>query len=161
MSRPSSRSTPALVAAFLTILASLALAACGSSSSASNTSGVSSSSSAVSTATTRAAGSASSATAAATTAKGTAKGFTGARGRRLGRPVNRLNSAAFKHTLAKFATCLRENGVNIPAPNTSGKGPIFNTRGLNVASPKFKAAELKCASIIRSGLRAAPGAAAG
>ena len=24
---------------------------------------------------------------------------------------------------------MRENGVNIPAPNTSGKGPIFNTQG--------------------------------
>jgi hypothetical protein len=74
---------------------------------------------------------------------------------------NRLTSPAFKQALAKFATCLRENGVNIPAPNTSGKGPIFNTRGLNVASPKFKAAELRCSGILRSGLKAAPGAAAG
>jgi hypothetical protein len=74
---------------------------------------------------------------------------------------NRLTSGQFRQTLAKFATCLRENGVNIPAPNTSGKGPIFNTRGINVASPKFKAAQLKCASVLRSGLRAAPGAAPG
>jgi hypothetical protein len=82
-------------------------------------------------------------------------------GGRFGGAGNRLKSGAFRQTLAKFADCLRENGVNIPAPNTSGKGPIFNTRGVNVASAKFKAARLKCASVLRSGLVPAPGAASG
>ena len=82
-------------------------------------------------------------------------------GGRFGGAVNRLKSGQFRQTLAKFATCLRANGVNIPAPNTSGKGPIFNTRGIDVASAKFKAAQLKCASVLRSGLRPVPGAAQG
>ena len=82
-------------------------------------------------------------------------------GGRFGGAVTRLKSGQFRQALAKFATCLRENGVNIPAANTSGKGPIFNTRGINVASAKFKAAQLKCASILRKGLRAAPGAVPG
>jgi hypothetical protein len=79
--------------------------------------------------------------------------------RRFGGPVNRLKTPVFRQALAKFAACLRSNGVNIPPPNTSGKGPIFNTKGVNVAGPKFKAAQVKCASVLRSGLRASPGTA--
>jgi hypothetical protein len=60
----------------------------------------------------------------------------------------RFNSPAAKQALAKFATCMRENGVNVPEPNTSG-GPIFNSKGLNTSSPKFKAAEAKCQSDLR------------
>jgi hypothetical protein len=60
----------------------------------------------------------------------------------------RFASPSFKAALAKFATCLRENGVKIPAPNTSGKGPIFDTKGINTASAQFKAAETKCSSVL-------------
>ena len=80
-------------------------------------------------------------------------------GRRFGNPVNRFNTPSFRKTLAKFAACLRSNGVNLPAPNTSGKGPIFNTKGLNVAGAKFRAAQVKCSGVLRSGLRASPGTA--
>lgn len=68
---------------------------------------------------------------------------------------------AFRQALAKFATCMRQNGVNVPEPNTSGRGPIFNTAGLNASSPKFKAAETKCRSILRSALGGAGGAPGG
>jgi hypothetical protein len=78
---------------------------------------------------------------------------------------NRVNSPTFKTVLAKFSACMRENGVNIPAPNTSGKGPIFNTRGVNTTSAQFKTAETKCSAVLRSGFQrggrgAAPGGAA-
>ncbi len=49
-------------------------------------------------------------------------------------------------TLAKFSSCMRENGVKLPTANTSGKGPVFNTKGLNTSSASFKAAESKCSS---------------
>ncbi len=65
-------------------------------------------------------------------------------------------SSAFKKELENYAACLRQNGVNIPAPNTSGKGPIFDTSGLDTTSPKFRAARQKCASHLRV---AKPGAA--
>jgi len=58
----------------------------------------------------------------------------------------RISSPATKQALAKFATCMRENGVNVPEPNTSGGGPIFNSKGLDTSSPQFKAAEAKCQS---------------
>ena len=70
--------------------------------------------------------------------------------------AGRFNSSAVKQALAKFATCMRENGVNVPAPNTSGKGPIFNTKGLNTTSTTFKNAETKCRSDLLGSFRASP-----
>jgi hypothetical protein len=79
----------------------------------------------------------------------------------------RFDNPAYRTALTKFAACMRENGVNVPAPDTSGKGPIFSTKGIDTTSPQFKAAESKCSGDLRSILRrahpdsAAPGAAPG
>ena len=73
--------------------------------------------------------------------------------------AGRFDSPAVTQALAKFAACMRENGVNVPTPNTSGKGPIFNTKGLNTSSAAFKAAETKCSSDLRGAFRVRPGAA--
>jgi hypothetical protein len=70
-----------------------------------------------------------------------------------GRGGARFKSPAFQAALAKFATCLRENGVNVPAPNTSGKGPVFDTKGINTSSAQFKAAEAKCQSDLSAAFR--------
>jgi hypothetical protein len=70
-----------------------------------------------------------------------------------------FNSPVVKQALAKFAACMHENGINVPAPNTSGKGPIFNTKGLNTSSATFKAAEAKCSSDLDGAFRAHPGGA--
>jgi hypothetical protein len=70
-----------------------------------------------------------------------------------------FSSPAGKQALARFATCMRENGVNVPTPNTSGKGPIFDTKGLDTSSAAFKAAETKCISDLRGVFHARPGAA--
>lgn len=69
----------------------------------------------------------------------------------------RFKSPAFTQALTKFATCMRENGVKLPTPNTSGKGPIFNTNGLNTTSAAFKTAQTRCAAVLRSSFRAQPG----
>jgi hypothetical protein len=53
--------------------------------------------------------------------------------------------AAGAQRFATFAACMRKNGVSLPKPNTSGKGPIFNTKGIDTASAAFKAADAKCA----------------
>jgi hypothetical protein len=70
-----------------------------------------------------------------------------------------FNSARFRQAITSFAACLRQNGIDIPAPNTSGKGPVFSTKGINTASPKFKQAEVKCRPALLAGLRS--GARAG
>jgi hypothetical protein len=58
------------------------------------------------------------------------------------------NSPARTTALTAFAACMRANGVNLPAPNTSGKGPVFNTSGLNVTSAQLNAAQAKCSSAL-------------
>lgn len=60
-----------------------------------------------------------------------------------------FNSAASKATLTKYAECMRENGVNLPTPNTSGKGPVFNTKGIDTSSETFKNAQKKCQSDLK------------
>jgi hypothetical protein len=61
----------------------------------------------------------------------------------------RFNSETAKGALTKFVACMRENGVKLPTPNTSGKGPVFNTKGINTSSSTFKSAESKCQSDLR------------
>jgi hypothetical protein len=87
----------------------------------------------------------------------------GARSGRPGAGFRRVNSPVFIQALAKYAACLRQNGIDIPAPNTSGKGPIFSTKGINTASPQFKAATMKCRASLVGAFRSqrASGGAAG
>lgn len=46
---------------------------------------------------------------------------------------------------ARFAACMRRHGVKLPAPNTSGKGPIFAPNGFDPHSAAFEAADRRCA----------------
>jgi hypothetical protein len=69
-------------------------------------------------------------------------------GRRASR-ARSLRSAAIHQALVQFAACMRANGVNVPPPNTSGTGPIFNTKGINTKSPQFASAASKCEKSLR------------
>jgi hypothetical protein len=60
-----------------------------------------------------------------------------------------FNSPTARTALVKYAACLRQSGVNVPAPNTTGKGPVFNTKGIDTSSSKFKAAQSKCQSDLK------------
>jgi hypothetical protein len=70
----------------------------------------------------------------------------------------RLSSPAYKKALASFAKCMAQNGVTLPTPNTTGKGPVFDTGKVNTKTAQFKAADQRCASLLRF---ARPGGAAG
>lgn len=69
-----------------------------------------------------------------------------------------FSNPRFRAVLLRFAACLRQNGINVGEPNTSGKGSVFDTKGINTGSPKFKAAALKCRSTLVHGFKAHPGA---
>lgn len=71
-----------------------------------------------------------------------------------------FNSPATKQAYTKFAACMREHGVNLPEANTSGSGPIFDTKGINTASAAFKAAEAKCRSDLFGAFHLRPGVGA-
>ncbi|HEX5310009.1 MAG TPA: hypothetical protein VFW38_13135 [Solirubrobacteraceae bacterium] len=87
-------------------------------------------------------------------------GGTGPLGRAAGGHFLRTGNPRFKQALAGFASCMRKNGVNVPSPNTSGKGPVFSTKGLNTESAQFKAAAAKCRPLLSAGFRRPAGAAA-
>jgi hypothetical protein len=86
----------------------------------------------------------------------------GAHGNHFRRAGPAFNNPRFHAVLARFAACLRQNGINVGEPNTTGKGPVFNTKGVNTGSPQFRAASAKCRSTLLSGFRpkAAPGSTA-
>jgi hypothetical protein len=76
-------------------------------------------------------------------------------GGHLGRAPHGLGNPRFRKVLDSFAACLRQNGINVGEPNTSGKGPIFDTKGINTGSPQFRAASVKCRSTLFSAARQA------
>jgi len=71
--------------------------------------------------------------------------------------AGRFRSPAFTAVLVRFGACMRDSGVPLPTPNTTGKGPVFTTTGINTASPTFREAEAKCAPLLRPGF-SRPGA---
>jgi hypothetical protein len=79
----------------------------------------------------------------------------------LGGGAARLTSPAFRAALIEFGACMREHGIDLPPPNTSGQGPIFRTAGINTTSKAFTGAVAKCRSIIAKGPRLRGGAAPG
>jgi hypothetical protein len=139
----------------LVVLAAALLVGCGGSSKTSSASTNASATTAT--------------TGAATTTGATGTETKGANGPRVG-PFKRnglakppvakppVTTPALKQALTKFATCLRQNGVNIAPPNTSGKGPILSVKGVNTGSAKFKAASTKCRSALLSAFHVQRGA---
>jgi hypothetical protein len=77
--------------------------------------------------------------------------------------ARRFGGARSAQRLTKFAACMRSNGINLPTPNTSGKGPVFDTKGIDTTSAAFKQADAKCAKELRpaGGAAGGPGAAPG
>ncbi|MGA8352660.1 MAG: hypothetical protein WB698_00645 [Solirubrobacteraceae bacterium] len=57
--------------------------------------------------------------------------------------------------LAMYVNCLRAEGIKLPSPNTSGKGPIVNFKGVNTSSPQFKQAGSKCAPTAEAYIKSA------
>jgi hypothetical protein len=58
------------------------------------------------------------------------------------------NNPATRARLTAFVACMRTNGVNLPAPNTSGSGPVFGA--VKRSDPKFAAAFAKCRATLGS-----------
>jgi hypothetical protein len=61
----------------------------------------------------------------------------------------RTSLAAYRQAFVNFVSCMRQQGVNLPDPDTSGKGPVLDTKGIDTASPKYKGAAAKCSPILR------------
>lgn len=72
--------------------------------------------------------------------------------------ARRINNPVFKTALTKYSDCLHQNGINLPPANTSGNGPIFDTKGINTASSQFRTASAKCRSVLLGAFRRPTGA---
>jgi hypothetical protein len=70
---------------------------------------------------------------------------------------NLASIAAFRKALTEFASCMRQKGIKLPEPNLSGKGQVFNTRGLDTTSAQYKAAQTACAAALRARFKAKAG----
>lgn len=70
-----------------------------------------------------------------------------------------LRSPAFRRALTAYVACVRRNGFNLPEPNTSGRGPIFDPSKVNRQDPRFQAASAKCQSLLAAARPAPPGGA--
>jgi hypothetical protein len=62
-----------------------------------------------------------------------------------------FNPAAMRKQINAYAACVRRNGYDLPQPNTSGNGPVFDSTQVNQNDPKFKAASAKCQNLLPQG----------
>jgi hypothetical protein len=69
-------------------------------------------------------------------------------------------SPAYTAVLTRYVACMRSHGVNLPPPNTSGAGPVLDTKGVNTRGAAYKAALAKCARLLQRAISAGPEAGA-
>lgn len=60
-----------------------------------------------------------------------------------------VNSAAFRQSVSRYVACVKQNGYDMPAPNLSGNGPIFDESKVNRDDPKFQSASRKCQQLLQ------------
>jgi hypothetical protein len=63
-----------------------------------------------------------------------------------GRP--NVDSSTFRQSVSSYVACIRQNGYDMPDPNLSGKGPVFDESKVNRDDPKFQSASQKCQQLL-------------
>lgn len=70
-------------------------------------------------------------------------------GRRPGRPD--VSSAAYRKSIEAYVACVKKNGFDLPKPDFSGDGPIFDPGEVDQDDATFKKASEACQSTLRQG----------
>jgi hypothetical protein len=60
-----------------------------------------------------------------------------------------INNADYQKRVNDYVDCVRENGFDLPAPDFSGDGPIFDPDKVDQSDKTFQAASAKCQSKLR------------
>jgi hypothetical protein len=60
-----------------------------------------------------------------------------------------VNDADYQKRVNAYVACVRENGFDLPDPDFSGDGPIFNPDQVDQTDKTFQAASAKCQSKLR------------
>jgi hypothetical protein len=55
-----------------------------------------------------------------------------------------FDPSAIRKQIGQYVACVRKNGYDLPDPNTSGNGPVFDPSQVDQNDPKFKAASAEC-----------------
>jgi hypothetical protein len=58
------------------------------------------------------------------------------------------NNPQLQQSIQAFVSCVRKDGYNMPSPNLSGNGPVFDPAKVNRSDPKFVSASQKCQSLL-------------
>ncbi|MEV4422006.1 hypothetical protein AB0L40_18775, partial [Patulibacter sp. NPDC049589] len=66
-----------------------------------------------------------------------------------GRPD--VNNATYRKSIEAYAACVRKNGFDLPKPDFSGNGPIFDPKTVDQTDPKFQKASAACQSTLQQG----------
>ena len=77
-----------------------------------------------------------------------------------GKPPSAAQQQEMRDAALKFARCMREHGVDVPDPQTSGGRLSLKIQGINPSSPAFQAAQKACKGLMPKppgGLKGAPG----
>jgi len=61
------------------------------------------------------------------------------------------NNPQFRTSIDRFVACVRKDGYDMPAPNLTGNGPVFDARKIHRNDPQFVKAEQKCQSLLAFG----------
>jgi hypothetical protein len=70
-----------------------------------------------------------------------------------------VSSPTYQAAVTKYVACVRKNGYDLPDPDFSGKGPIFDSKIQSDA--KFQAASKPCQSLLQGTFGGRRGSAAG
>jgi hypothetical protein len=62
-----------------------------------------------------------------------------------------FNPASARKQISAYVACVRKNGYDLPQPNTSGNGPVFDSSQVDQNDPKFKTASAKCQNLLPQG----------
>jgi hypothetical protein len=60
-----------------------------------------------------------------------------------------VNSTAYRNAVNGYVACMRQNGYQMPDPNLSGNGPVFDASKVNRSDPKFESASQKCQHLLQ------------
>ncbi|MFA4928791.1 MAG: hypothetical protein WC558_09760 [Patulibacter sp.] len=66
-----------------------------------------------------------------------------------GRQRPDVNSAEYQKSINAYVSCVRENGYDLPDPDFSGDGPIFDAKKVDQQDATFKKASAACQSELR------------
>jgi hypothetical protein len=77
-----------------------------------------------------------------------ARGMMGGPGQ--GRPGGAADGAPSAATLKRYVACVRRNGYDLPDPNTSGSGSVFDPGEVDRDDPAFVKASSACERLLRA-----------